>query len=171
MSPKINLKLWSAAGSVQMQMINISQSWLFKSNLSDPAFYRWALPTYLDQLETDKNTELSFRDVIIVKEKKNSPLDMVGFRTFFCVCGRGGREKKVKHCQRHNGRAFNKVTASICFADQENLLFQRAGVRVLSWDPIVRFGGNLAQLFRHIPWTPVPSFPQIPLLEKSTLKG
>ena len=27
----------------------------------------------------------------------------------------------------------------------------RAGVRVLSWDPIVRFGGNLAQLFRHIP--------------------
>ena len=46
----------------------------------------------------------------------------------------------------------------------------RAGVWVQSKGNIVRFGGNLAQLFRHIPWTPVPSFPQIPLLEKSTLK-
>ena len=40
-----------------------------------------------------------------------------------------------------------------------------------SLEQIVRFGGNLSQLFRHIPWTPLPSFPQIPLLEKSTLKG
>ena len=34
---------------------------------------------------------------------------------------------------------------------------------------IVRFGGNLAQLFRYIPWTHVPSFLQIPILEKSAL--
>ena len=48
---------------------------------------------------------------------------------------------------------------------------KRAGVWVQSVGNIVRFGGNLAQLFRHIPWTPVPSFPQIRLLEKSTLKS
>ena len=42
---------------------------------------------------------------------------------------------------------------------------------IASLEHMARFGGNLAQLFRHIPWTPVTSLLQIPLLEKSTLKS
>ena len=36
---------------------------------------------------------------------------------------------------------------------------------IASLGPIVQFGGDLTQLFSYIPWTPVPSFPQNPLLD------
>ena len=43
--------------------------------------------------------------------------------------------------------------------------------QIASLKHMVRFGWNLEQLFGHTPWTHLPSFPQIPLLEKSTPKS
>ena len=65
--------------------------------------------------------------------------------------------------------SLNPIYICVNFSTEIQII--RAGVWVQSKGNIVRFGGNLAQLFRHIPWTPVQSLLQIPLLEKSTLKG
>ena len=74
------------------------------------------------------------------------------------------REKRPEICvflpKKLSTHAMNNLF--LCFG-------KRAGV--WSLEHMVQFGGNLAQLFfRHIPLTPVPSFPQIPLRGKTTLR-
>ena len=65
-------------------------------------------------------------------------------------------------------QAFQNIPPPHCQGWKEP---QKGWGLIASLEHIMLFGGNLAQLFRHITWAPVPSFPQIPLLEKSTLKG
>ena len=50
-------------------------------------------------------------------------------------------------------------------------VIQGLGSDCISKKDIVGFGGNFADPFRDTPWTPVPSFPQIPQVQKSIVNS